>query len=588
MGAINAEGIKNQLGRPALDRFVVLIREAAQNSWDARDPDTDKPLRFEIDLRALDDSRTEKWRKVLSTGAPENDHLPLRAALESRLSVLFVSDRGTVGLGGPTRADAVRERERHDYVSFVLNVGEPRDVEHGGGTYGFGKAVFFLASSASTILVYTRCRNGDGHAESRLAGCALGQAFSSRGRAHTGRHWFGLPTGSDDVVEPLIGDAADAIAEALDFPPFGDDFGTTIAVLAPNLHDLAPEAAVERMSHAVLWHLWPKIVDYGDGPAMRVAISLDGVEIELPEPTTHPAVRHFAAALKDLEDAGELITHGPGARPIGRIRLLTTFEPPPVVDEVASELGLDSGIRHCCLLRMPELVVEYRQGPAMPDERIWYAGVFKALPEVDTIFAQSEPPTHDAWVPDQLEDRERSIVRTTLRHIDKRLKSHAAPRTSEPIGGSADGLAGMSRILGGLLTPASGGGAGPTGGGNRSKTTRRSTIQMIGSPYWTDVDGQVVLAQPFEVTARRTVTLQAETAVRVWGGTEKADEAPLGADAPELIGWRRRDGPLHPPGRIAIEPTEGGRWEALVAVPADTMTRIRIREATVDQVGGDG
>ncbi len=35
-GSATAEGIINQLGRPALDELTVLVREAAQNSWDAR------------------------------------------------------------------------------------------------------------------------------------------------------------------------------------------------------------------------------------------------------------------------------------------------------------------------------------------------------------------------------------------------------------------------------------------------------------------------------------------------------------------------------------------------------------------------
>ncbi|MFD0594037.1 hypothetical protein ACFQZ4_17425 [Catellatospora coxensis] len=35
-GATAAEGIRNQLGRPELDHLTVLVREAAQNSWDAR------------------------------------------------------------------------------------------------------------------------------------------------------------------------------------------------------------------------------------------------------------------------------------------------------------------------------------------------------------------------------------------------------------------------------------------------------------------------------------------------------------------------------------------------------------------------
>ncbi|MGA4814638.1 hypothetical protein ACPA9J_01190 [Pseudomonas aeruginosa] len=35
-GGAAAEGVSNQLGCPRADRFTLLIREAIQNSWDAR------------------------------------------------------------------------------------------------------------------------------------------------------------------------------------------------------------------------------------------------------------------------------------------------------------------------------------------------------------------------------------------------------------------------------------------------------------------------------------------------------------------------------------------------------------------------
>ena len=38
-GNIASEGMRNQLGRPKLDRLAVLVREAAQNSWDAKAED---------------------------------------------------------------------------------------------------------------------------------------------------------------------------------------------------------------------------------------------------------------------------------------------------------------------------------------------------------------------------------------------------------------------------------------------------------------------------------------------------------------------------------------------------------------------
>jgi hypothetical protein len=109
---------------------------------------------------------------------------------------------------------------------------------------------------------------------------------------------------------------------------------------------------------------------------------------------------------------------------------------------------------------------------------------------------------------------------------------------------------------------------------------------MTGAPEWRELVGRDVLVQPFEVHARRAVTIDAETSVRIWGGGEKRAESPIGAATPELIAWRDPHGELHPPGRLAIGADAGGKWEAIVVAPVDTMTRIRVHEATVD--GADG
>jgi hypothetical protein len=586
MGAIKAEGIKNQLGRPTLDRFVVLTREAAQNSWDAADHEQEGPVRFSMDLRNPDEPSVSAWRALLSENVPDANELPLRTCLASPLTVLFVADRGTRGLGGPTRADAALEKP-HDYVSFVLNVGDPPDTPHGGGTYGFGKAVFYLASTASTVLIHTRCLNEHGVAESRLVGCALGPSFTRDGRLYTGRHWFGLPVDSSDLVEPIRGDEADAIAHELGFPPFESaERGTTVAVIAPDLQDSDAATIAERLAHSILWHLWPKMVDRGTGPAMRFSVTHDGIPAEVADPTEHPVIREFTAALLELDETGETIPYGAGAAPVGRIRLRTIFAPPPVVDDVGQEAGFRAGVHHCCLMRSPELVVEYREGPAMPDERIWYAGVFKVLPDMDTTFGHAEPPTHDGWSPEHLDGHDKSIVRTTLRKIGDALRNHVAPRTGATPGGSAEGLAGMSSMLGNLLAPAPGEGAGPVEPGP-GRGGRPSSVQMLGAPEWTRFDGRDVLAQSFQVNARRLLTVEAETTVRVWGGGGKETEPPAGARQPQLLAWRDSQGGVHPPGRLAIGVAESGRWEAIVASPPDTVTRIRVREA-VASVDLDG
>jgi hypothetical protein len=588
MGAIKAEGIKNQLGRPTVDRLTVLVREAAQNSWDASDHLG--PVHFGLELRKLPDDVAKEWRRVLSVDAPSAEDLPLRPTLERpELSVLFVSDRGTTGLGGPTRADEVVAGKTKDYVSFVLNVGDPRDAAYGGGTYGFGKAVFFRASGASTIVVHTHCRNESDVIEARLVGCALGGSYEADGRAHTGRHWFGIPEGPG-VIEPVRGEDADAIADLLGFPRLAPgELGLTIAVLAPKLDDHAESEAVQLLADSVTWHLWPKMLARQRGePAMTFSVAHDGEPVELIDPREHPVLREFVSALEELDGSGEKITYGSAAVPIGRIRLRTTFAPPPVVDEVGRAAGLGNGVRHCCLLRIPELVVEYRQGPPLPDERIWYAGVFKTEPELDETFAKAEPPTHDAWSPEELDDRERSIVRTTLRKIDDALRTHTSPVSRDDAGrGDADGLAAVSRFLGSLLAPAPAQAAGPRDTNGSGRSTSKSRVKMIGSPRWDRHEGMDVVVQEFEVEPGRSpLTVEAEASVRVWGGGGRESAPPLGAPAPALIAWRAPGGKLHPGGRLAVQSGESGRWEAIVSVPRDTMTRIRIHEARAD--GRDG
>lgn len=157
-GASAAEGIRNQLGRPELDLLTILVRESAQNSWDARIPTAPDSVDYRVDIWTVGPAHTSAWRELLLEGAPaERDSFPLYETLRrGSIRVLAVSDRGTRGLGGPTRADSF-EAER-DFVSFVRNIGEPRDNVLGGGTYGFGKGIFYLLSNAGTILVHSRCR----------------------------------------------------------------------------------------------------------------------------------------------------------------------------------------------------------------------------------------------------------------------------------------------------------------------------------------------------------------------------------------------------------------------------------------------
>lgn len=59
-GASAAEGIRNQLGRPELDLLTILVRESAQNSWDARTGHA--AVDYHLDLKIVSPAHAPAWR----------------------------------------------------------------------------------------------------------------------------------------------------------------------------------------------------------------------------------------------------------------------------------------------------------------------------------------------------------------------------------------------------------------------------------------------------------------------------------------------------------------------------------------------
>jgi hypothetical protein len=84
---------------------------------------------------------------------------------------------------------------------------------------------------------------------------------------------------------------------------------------------------------------------------------------------------------------------------------------------------------HVALLRTPELVVDYLEGPPPPEGGTEWAGVFRAEDDQDKHFAPAEPPTHDSWNPELLpKGPGRTIVNVGLREIKSALENRWASR----------------------------------------------------------------------------------------------------------------------------------------------------------------
>lgn len=453
-GNIVSQGIINQLGRPSMDLLAVLVREAVQNSWDARVSDNE-PVRFGISGWMVDKGIRQLLRNVVFADCPPSTCLPLREVLDSRdpLNVVVIYDRGTLGLGGPTRADIYTpDGEARDFVDFLRNIGQPPDKRLAGGTYGYGKAAFYRASRARTICVYTRC-SYKGRLDSRFIASALGEAYEENKVKYTGRHWWGRR--ENGIAEPLIGEEADKLAVQLGLPSFQDgECGTTILVLQPNMNngnqvavqesdEFSPKEAFGLIAEHLLWYFWPKMLTFGNRPpAMAFTVSWQGEHISIPDPVTHPILQGFVQAMYHLKGQSGHVNNSfrrqvipiTARQPAKLLGTLSLQQFPIIKNSSASENLNENGTtfgnltHHTVLMRMAELVVKYIPGTVLPTDQFGYAGVFMTDAAVDNIFASAEPPTHDNWVPDSLDGKNnRTFVRVALREIVKEMDTFAKP-----------------------------------------------------------------------------------------------------------------------------------------------------------------
>jgi hypothetical protein len=625
-GSFTGEGARRVLGKPGLHPLTVLVRETVQNSWDAKRSDRDG-VDFAMDGWSFSDEQLHTLRQEVFTGLPP-EGITLGEILDrEEVSALVISDRGTLGLGGPLRADRPAGG-RSDFIDLVFNMGQPRDVPGGGGTYGFGKTIAYIVSEASTAILYSRTRV-EAEIESRLIAVAVGSQYATQDQRFTGRHWWGV-TGAERV-EPLTGPEADDLALRLGFPGFeGEETGLSMMVIAPRFNERTPRQTMTFMANALTWNFWPKMIprDPNEGEApMTFRVSWQGEDIAVPDPEQHPPLTAYVKAFRALhayeDDREHDITAGifpiRSQRPNRQLGLLALTrvprEPRRYVDEGADaeddlvgSAAFSGNSHHVALLRRVELIVKYLEGPELPGAHVEWAGVFINDDDIDNAFAEAEPPTHDDWEPSMVEDKhDRRLVNLALRNIKIELRRELAPLSATPGNGETRSAVVIGNALGSLIAGAPGTGAtkttsggvpggtggsgdgregdggqgGTAGGGGVGSGSPKPTILGLtarpalhgGSPA-TEVE--------FSVDTRGSDAQVHGSAHAAIDGFRAEREPPLGAAVPQVVGWRRStEATISVNGdRLTVEAHDEGTWIMIVSNPAGTAVSVDIRATT--------
>jgi hypothetical protein len=233
-------------------------------------------------------------------------------------------------------------------------------------------------------------------------------------------------------------------------------------------------------------------------------------------------------------------------------------------------------MHHVALMRPVELVVKYLEGNPLPDARLEWAGVFIASDEdeVEQAFADSEPPAHDDWVPDNLpKGNEKRYVNIAL----KRLREIAAEMGMEPVSprpgeGSGPPLARLAGRLGAVLENVGGDGAGRrrgSGGSGGGRPSRARASRPVFQRLEAGDAGRIAvfLTEVTQDTRRSGAKLIASASVAVEGATLGSADETVGR--PDVLSVRWLAGEAETTGNTLYLSGREGWFEIRVRVPDD-------------------
>lgn len=501
-----------------INRLTVMLREAVQNSWDARLSD-EKGVGFSLRAYKLDDDNLSALNSMIgNTDYGWN----LYKAIRNRERTYEITDTETCGLSGPVGFGNRKGDSQERYLKFVYEVGNSQQKSGAGGSFGYGKTSLYRLSETGTCAVYTKIKNDDGKAEYRFIIKCIDR-IGKIGPQNPGVFWWGNKKVSPDDdelgswVEPVFDEEANKAWELLGGQKFGDDeTGTKILIFNPSLvNDPEKSAFVDiedwnlvLASRAVVHFFWAKWPDQNSG-GINFEIINDYENkneiIEVDDPRKVSPYKHLIRCLSECksntnEKADDsyrrlIECHKPKEK-------LGNFVAQPLnstdIDEKYYRY-FQTKDSHIALMRNVEFVVDYytpRVSRGLFDEedsKTIIFGVFRSLDnhlvqrgndyedliDLNEVYRTAENQTHGSWSPSNAEELGpwcKSYVSVTKKRIDSSVRDIVKSLSPNEEHQKVEAQAGFMGFLGQYIDGARGGGQpdfprpnGGSGGGRRVK-----------------------------------------------------------------------------------------------------------------------
>jgi hypothetical protein len=303
-----------------IDTFV---RESIQNSKDQAAV-SGKPVRVRICVRELSAAESSAFEHLANPALPKQhydacvqqasrlNNEPLKDEFRPRRTdrierLLYVEDFRTRGLTGPVSFD-VGGSTTTGSANFSMLLLSKGATESGtasrGGSWGFGKSVYWAASQLKCCIFYSQFQNDRGEIVQRIAGRSRLVLHRDGESIYTGVLVGGVSAvSSGKDFRPIeMRDLRD-LAKQLGFSPRDpsevDDCGTSVCVLNPQFREqgdedglVFPETA--ELSRSIAMYYWPAICPCGGHPpTLEVEVTRGKEPPETVDPATYPFLAPF-------------------------------------------------------------------------------------------------------------------------------------------------------------------------------------------------------------------------------------------------------------------------------------------------------